>query len=353
MSLHRYWGIRITATAGNTGGLTVQEVELRGSVGGGDLTTPSTPTTETSFFAPYNAARTVDNDTTDTQSIFTVSVGELNFQGAIRLGYDFVTPVEIAQLAMWCRPVSGEENAAPGDFTIQYSDNGTDWTTQSTFTGVTGWVGGTPKTFLTGLTGSGGASNPPPTFPGPNIANFSCVVGTPITPRNVSTLFADDGALTYSKSPAATAWPAGAVINASTGIITYTPVTGEVAGSPYTGCKVRVTDTSDQTIDSNAFNFTVAASGNSGSVTLPALGNNTNSGARGTTLVYWSYFQGWRVGDPITITPIHGTTTTSSSGVPTIGSGLPSGTSGRMEVDVRTNSDPAQDDSYVAWVTVT
>jgi hypothetical protein len=97
------------------------------------------------------------------------------------------------------------------------------------------------------------AANAAPTFPG-NIANITGTGGTAITPVDVHTQFSDTDTLTYSASPAGTAWPSGLVINSSTGVIS-----GTVATSTTTGLKVRATDTASQTVDSNAFNVTISA----------------------------------------------------------------------------------------------
>ena len=68
-------------------------------------------------------------------------------------------------------------------------------------------------------------------------------------------LFVDTDTLTYSASPAGTAWPAGLVVNASTGVISGTIA----AAGTTTGLRVRATDTASQSVDSNAFNVSITA----------------------------------------------------------------------------------------------
>lgn len=97
------------------------------------------------------------------------------------------------------------------------------------------------------------AINALPTFSGGEIGAFIAVSGTAITPVDVHALFHDTDALTFSASPAGTAWPAGLVINANTGIISGTMNTIADTG----GLRVRATDTAGQTSDSNAFNVSV------------------------------------------------------------------------------------------------
>ena len=93
-----------------------------------------------------------------------------------------------------------------------------------------------------------------PFFSG-TIANITGTAGQAITPVNVSARFSDTDALTYSASPAGTAWPTGLIINASTGVISGTVA----SATTVTGLKVRATDTAAQTVDSNAFSATITA----------------------------------------------------------------------------------------------
>lgn len=176
-------------------------------------------------------------------------------------------------------------------------------------------------------------------FVGPDIAGFSCVVGTAITPRDVSTLFSGGGTRTYSQGGA---WPSWLALDAASGVISGTPTaTGGVGG-----LTVSVADTSaNPAAVSNAFGVTVsAAGGGTGSITFGPVGNNTGSGPIVSTAVAWSYFPGWRIGDPITTQPIHGSGTLDGSGQLAIGSGLPSGTSGELFYAHRNSGDAMDDD---------
>lgn len=126
----------------------------------------------------------------------------------------------------------------------------------------------------------GAAANAAPTAPG-TIANITGTGGVAITPVDVHAAFSDTDTLTYSASPAGTAWPSGLVVNASTGIIS-----GTVATSTTAGLKVRATDTAAQTVDSNAFTVTISASGaaapNLSSPTATATGPTTATGTVAT-----------------------------------------------------------------------
>lgn len=124
-----------------------------------------------------------------------------------------------------------------------------------------------------------GSSNAAPTFSGPNIGNLSGTVGTALTSNTVSDSFSDSDALSFS---AIGSWPAGVSVS-SGGVISGTPTT---AGT-YAALKVRATDTAAQTVDSDTFSFTIAASAGTGTITTGAMKNNT-----GTVLASLS---GWSV----------------------------------------------------------
>jgi hypothetical protein len=160
------------------------------------------------------------------------------------------------------------------------------------------------------------ASNAAPTFPG-TIGNITGTGGSAITPVNVSGQFSDTDALTYSASPAGTAWPAGLVVNSSTGIISGTVATGTT-----NGLRVRATDTASQTVDSNTFNAVIAApAASTGSFTTDAC---TSSGTlRASQAVSYSWFAGGVIGTS-TGTPTHGSSTLSAGATLTV-AGLPLG----------------------------
>ena len=117
-------------------------------------------------------------------------------------------------------------------------------------------------------------ANAAPTFSGPNIGAQSGTVGVALTGNNIASKFSDTDALTFS---AVGTWPAGVTVS-SAGIISGTPTT---AGT-YSALKVRATDTAAQTIDSDAFSFTIAVAV-AGTITTPALKNNTGTVLAGET----------------------------------------------------------------------
>lgn len=74
------------------------------------------------------------------------------------IGYDFGSGVahEIARLT-W--KATSFPQQAPSAFTVDYSDDGSSWTTVYTGAGadIATWSADEQRTFVTGLTGSGGA----------------------------------------------------------------------------------------------------------------------------------------------------------------------------------------------------
>lgn len=153
------------------------------------------------------------------------------------------------------------------------------------------------------------ASNAAPTFPG-TIANITGTGGTAITQVNVSGQFSDTDALTYSASPAGTAWPSGLVVNSTTGIIS-----GTVAASTTTGLRVRATDTAGQTVDSNTFNVTISAAVTTGTFVTDAM--SSSGTLRASQDFTGTWFLGGVIGSAAG-TATHFSGTTSAVGVATV-----------------------------------
>jgi hypothetical protein len=118
MAAHRYW--RIHSYANDiVGATTVAELELRASEGGGDETGSGTPSASNVGFGA--AANAFDNDT-GTFWGATTSLDEW-------LAYDFGdgNDVDIVEVAITAR--SGSYwTQCPGSFSLDYSDDGTNWT---------------------------------------------------------------------------------------------------------------------------------------------------------------------------------------------------------------------------------
>lgn len=112
---HRYWRIFIV-TGYNSSWIDINEIELRASAGGSDITTPSTPVTASSAYSGRAASAVVDNSTS---SMWTNNGG-----GSANnwLWFDLTTPTAVAEVALY----SG--GSIPATVKIQYSDDDSTWT---------------------------------------------------------------------------------------------------------------------------------------------------------------------------------------------------------------------------------
>ena len=135
---YRYWRIFILNNNGNGGYMALNEVELRGSVGGADITTPATPVTaSTQYDGTYGPEYTVDNLLVELPRRISASFAVANQW----LRYDLGTPTSIAQVAM-CFNDPYAPGSSPKDLRIEGSNDGTNFTTVKTFLGNTSWPGG-------------------------------------------------------------------------------------------------------------------------------------------------------------------------------------------------------------------
>ena len=142
---YRYWRIYITANNGDAYN-SIQEIELRGSIGGADLTTPDTPSSQSSYYANNDARayRAIDNDLTDPSFKTWVSDGSALPQW---IYFDLGVATPVAELVMWCQAYSGGPARAPKDFLIEGGSDSVNWTPVASIVGQTGWVVGTPRSF--------------------------------------------------------------------------------------------------------------------------------------------------------------------------------------------------------------
>lgn len=136
---YRYYRIYITA-AGSGTQIYLGEVELRVVIGGADVTSPSTPTNQSSYIltgSTPNASRLVDNNT---GTWWLTSSGSLPAWAS----FDLLTPMDIRQIAML--PNASYLARAPRDFIVQGSNDGTTWTDIQSFASQT-WQANTWKTY--------------------------------------------------------------------------------------------------------------------------------------------------------------------------------------------------------------
>lgn len=122
-----YWRLYITKLNGWYYA-NIAELELRGSIGGSDVTSPASPARASPGDASMASAFD-DNASTYWRSDF-------NTTGPYWIWFALGEDVDIAQLMLTSGSAADE---APTDFEVQYSGDGYNWTTKKAVTGETGW----------------------------------------------------------------------------------------------------------------------------------------------------------------------------------------------------------------------
>ena len=145
---HRFRWLLIYITENNGAAYTsMQEVAIASTIGGEDVTTPEMGTSQSSYYAADNAkaSKLVDKNFIDAQFGSWISATDVLPPHWVAL--DFAEVTDFAELKIWPQNYAGGTARAPKDFVVQGSNNGSDWSTIASFTGVTDWIAGTPKIF--------------------------------------------------------------------------------------------------------------------------------------------------------------------------------------------------------------
>lgn len=150
---HRYWRVYVASNAGAVDYTAIGELEFRATVGGANQTVysgSSTPAIDGGAGAtgfgnyPYLA---FDGDTTTVGNDWARSA-----TGGVWLGYDFTTPVTVAEVLL-----TGTTNGysrSPATGTLDWSDDGVSWTTVASFDFKL-WVRSANRTIPATTYGSG------------------------------------------------------------------------------------------------------------------------------------------------------------------------------------------------------
>lgn len=133
---YRYWRIYVTALNSSGTQVAINEVELRGTVGGADQTTSTTPVLESSYLVAEDASyypgiNTVDGNVSSSWASAYTSPPHF-------VRYDLTTQKAIVQVAIY--PFWSSINC-PRDFKIQGSNDGVNFTDVKSFTSVAAWSG--------------------------------------------------------------------------------------------------------------------------------------------------------------------------------------------------------------------
>lgn len=137
MAAHSYWRWHFTANNG-AANVVIGEIEARATVGGADQCTGGTVTSSEPV-GGWDGVKAFDNDiATGFAPNDTVNYGYVQYQ--------FASPVNILEYSI--TTCAGQAtNTAPKDWTLKYSDNGTDFTIEKTVTNETGWASGETRVY--------------------------------------------------------------------------------------------------------------------------------------------------------------------------------------------------------------
>ena len=151
---YRYWRIYVTLTdaGAGSGGVQINEIELRATVGGSDLTTPSTPSSASSTLAPgYGPAQMVNNFLLGAPW---ASSGSPSVGTPAWARFDLGTAQIVREVAIHPAGKPDEEGSsigsalyAPRNFIIQGSSDDTNFTDVKAFTGQTAWSNAAFRNF--------------------------------------------------------------------------------------------------------------------------------------------------------------------------------------------------------------
>lgn len=135
MAAHVYWRINVTANNGSSF-LAIAETEMRATAGGADQCAGGTASASSEFSGSFVAGNAVDNNASTVWSP-TSTTGWWRYQ--------FASAVEVLEYTIQGHPSSPTRD--PRDWTLEFSDDGTNWTVTDTRTGQTGWTNGQIRTF--------------------------------------------------------------------------------------------------------------------------------------------------------------------------------------------------------------
>lgn len=140
---YRYWRINISAQVNPGAQAILNEIQMRSTVGGADLTAPGGG----SMWAYSNSNgsdphRVVDNDVAGLAWF-----GPTSPRNPAILGYDFGSPVAIVEIGLYLSPSSGTNANSPNSFTLEYSSNGANWTVSKSWASTGGLSPGTWRYF--------------------------------------------------------------------------------------------------------------------------------------------------------------------------------------------------------------
>lgn len=136
-TVHRYWRVNVSAADGGSN-IAIFELHMRDGRNGPNLCTNSANASASSNVTNHDPSNGFDGHWDEGGFIFAWA-GTTNANEW--LAYDFGAGNEKAIVAVdiWARPETAFLTQSPKDFTVQYSDNASTWTTAWSVTGQTAW----------------------------------------------------------------------------------------------------------------------------------------------------------------------------------------------------------------------
>ena len=131
---HPYWRIHITAAqSGNY--VSIDEIEMRATVGGADQCTGGTASADSVYSGTY-AASNAFNDVVNTSTPWASSSGFPHW-----IKYAFPAPVTVAEVTIRSNSAAyGGSSEHPRTFTIEWSDENVSWTVARTVPNEASWT---------------------------------------------------------------------------------------------------------------------------------------------------------------------------------------------------------------------
>lgn len=255
-----YWRVYVRENAGSAFRIGLREIEMRATSGGADQTFDGSASASATYagFSPDSAYDS------DTGTAWMTPNGTLTNAW---IAYQFPDDVVVREITIKARETGGATyyTEAPGDFDIQYSYDGTNWTTITSYENQT-WSELETKTFSVTNGGSGGTL----TMNGGNLVNAGSIgIGT-TTPGSLFSL-GNTGNDTINISATATS-TFGSGINLRTGCFAINDVC--VGGGAGDGTVTSV----DASGGTTGLTFTGGAITTSGTLTMSGILNVANGG---------------------------------------------------------------------------
>lgn len=150
---HKYWRLDfLRGVVSSNAYIYLQEVELRGTIGGSDLASTHTSATSGTGTVTHQFSGNSntpgwklfdDTDTTEYYSAFTTKSDPSSW-----VKYNFNTPANIIQYTIKSGRNSSAATAnSPLAWTLEWSDDNSSWTVAHTVTNQTGWVNNQTRTY--------------------------------------------------------------------------------------------------------------------------------------------------------------------------------------------------------------